>query len=67
MAVFLNSQDEQRCLIRTWFNRELGREPSTPDEQNAWVATLVSKGADLTLAGLRDSAEAVAFRAKRGW
>lgn len=65
--VFLNEDDEKRCFIRVIFNRELGREPASAQEQNMWATALGTKGADAVLAEIRDSQEAQNFRARRGW
>jgi hypothetical protein len=67
MAVFLNEADERRCFVRVVFNRELGREPGSAQEQEMWAQALLTKGADGVLAELRDSPEAQKFREKRGW
>lgn len=66
MSAFPNDTDARMFLVRTLFNRELGREP-TAAEQTARVAQIPAQGADLVLAQIRDSPEAQAFRAKRGW
>lgn len=66
MPIFANDDDADRWFVRQTFNEELGREPTAEDQTN-WVQFKRANGADLTLAGIRDSEEAQAFRAKRGW
>jgi hypothetical protein len=66
MPVFLSDADGDAWFVRKCFNDELGREP-TAAEQAGWVAYKTAHGADLTLAGIRDSTEAQNFRKRRGW
>lgn len=61
MAIFANDDDARRYFVRQLYNEQLGREPSA-DEQTGWVSYLVQHGADLTLAAIRDSAEAQGWR-----
>lgn len=58
----------RRRLIREWYITYLHREP-TVQEQNIWGGFWYTKGdngEDLTLAGIYDSPEAVAYRQKHG-
>lgn len=58
--------DERNAVIRKWFWEYLGRGPK-PEEQAFRAQQIASNGLDLTLAAIVDSAEARAFRTKRGW
>jgi hypothetical protein len=68
VAVFVSDDDERAVFVRTLYTRELGREPSV-QEQSMWYPDLKpgGHGADAVFATIRDSTEAQAFRAKRGW
>lgn len=60
------SPDVRNYLARRWFNDLLGRQPKA-DEQAFRAEQIRTTGVDLTYAAIYDSAEARAFRTKRGW
>jgi len=67
VGLFVDANDSRETLIRTWFDRFFDREPSGAELQ-ARMAELANGGRVATMfAELRDSPEAQAFRAKRGW
>lgn len=53
-------------LVRVWFNRECGVEP-TVTQLDQFAAAIPAQGLDPVLATIRDSQQAANFRAKRGW
>lgn len=65
MAVFASDADARAYLVRVFYNRELGREPSAIEQAN-WSTYIIAHGVDQCLAGVRDSGEAVAWRKNHG-
>lgn len=63
MSAALNDDDARNCLIRQWYIEHVGHGPDGAGQAD-WLAYFRKNGADLTLAGIYDSAEAVAYRAK---
>lgn len=67
MAAAKDDNDARKALIRLWFHTFLGRGPSSSAERDGHLWVFGVNGADACLAGITDSAEAKAFRTKRGW